>query len=607
MTGRSDFGMVKRTVAVLFATLGLLARSAHSYQPLPLDVDAGPISISLGLPLAQAQPPSGFFPLHVKIGNDTRDPHRWTMKITNGGMGRGRSTGFRQEIAVGAGEVKEVDLLVPRAGLMTPSFSYENLAGEMQGPGISGAGIFHLMSRYSGGQSSAFVVFSESLGVRAWSKIESEIKSAGFWHGSGVLESSRLSPYRSGKGSVTRGLNGSQVKLAELPPDSRALSGVAGLWVSSDDWAGLNQPLRDAIRDWVTAGGNLYVACIGGTRHEFASLPAHLDFDNPQPLGFGTVKLVKLVGGELPATETVLEILALDNAPLPQWKEDFDQKWPLADFVGVPRLNVPLVITFVGCFALIIGPFNLLWLAPARRRHRLFVTVPLLSAGASMVLFLMIAVSDGFGGSGGRDALVLFSTGENRVSLIQEQVSRTRLLFNRSFSFPEEAAISAFFPKTPGERPGQIERTGGTLSGDWFRSRSTQIQVIRTTIPSRAEVRLQPSSGGAPVLLSSAATTMHHLFYVDQEKNYWAGEELTPGRPLTLRASSKTDFDKWRNASAADFTQNLRTVLDRAANRPGYFYADAEAMPEAPLATLRTVSWPRQTILCLGPCTPAAP
>ena len=96
-------------------------------------------------------------------------------------------------------------------------------------------------------------------------------------------------------------------------------------------------------------------------------------------------------------------------------------------------------------------------------------------------------------------------------------------------------------------------------------------------------------------------------FISTRKSHYWAGEELTPGRPLTLRASSKTDFDKWRTASAADFTQNLRTVLNRAANRPGYFYADADAMPEAPLATLRTISWPRQTILCLGPCTPTAP
>ena len=352
MTGSRDFGLVKRTLVSLFATLGLLARSAHSYQPVPLDVDDGPISISLGLPFTQSQPSSGFFPLHVKIGNGTGDPHRWTIKITHGGMGRGQATGFRQEIAVGAGEVKEVDLLVPRAGLMTPSFSYENLAGEMQGPGISGAGIFHLMSRYSGGLSSAFVVFSESVGSRAWSKIESEIKSAGFWHGSGVLESSRLSSY----GSSPRGINGSQVKLAELPPDSRALSGVTGLWMSDADWISLNQPLRDAIRDWIMAGGNLYVACIGGTRHDFAPLPAHLEFDKPQPLGFGMVKLVKLVGGELPACGNRPRDSRAGQCAAPAMEGRLSiSKWPLAEFVGVPRLNVPLIITFVSCFALIIG------------------------------------------------------------------------------------------------------------------------------------------------------------------------------------------------------------------------------------------------------------
>ena len=65
-------------------------------------------------------------------------------------------------------------------------------------------------------------------------------------------------------------------------------------------------------------------------------------------------------------------------------------------------LNAPLLIGFILVFAVLVGPVNLFWLADASRRHRLFWSTPLISVAASLLLVGVIALQDGFGGSGER-------------------------------------------------------------------------------------------------------------------------------------------------------------------------------------------------------------
>ena len=37
--------------------------------------------------------------------------------------------------------------------------------------------------------------------------------------------------------------------------------------------------------------------------------------------------------------------------------------------------------------------------------------------------------------------------------------------------------------------------------------------------------------------------------------------------------------------------------------RRGYFYAAARSIPDAPLDTMKSVTWETQTVICFGPCT----
>jgi hypothetical protein len=369
--------------------------------------------------------------------------------------------------------------------------------------------------------------------------------------------------------------------------------------LSDGDWRGLDGPTRNAIGQWITDGGNLFVACTGPPHGVLANLPVLNKFGAPVPVGFGTARIVQMRDRSLDAKGAAKDILDLDSSPLPRWDEDFNS-WPLIGKVGLPGFSVPAIIAFVIVFAAAIGPVNLLWLASHRRRHRLFYTIPLLSVGGCLVLSVCILLGDGMGANGRCNALVLMSAGENRLSIVQEQVCRSHLLFTRSFRLPDDVSLASVSPKRA-ER--SLERSGGLVQGDWFRSRETEIQALQASTPSRAAVALQAPQDGAPVLLSSAAATFPEVYFVDASGKYWHGLNLTPGRPLKLEASNEIAYKTWLQAASDDFSRELHQLLDSVSARNGCFYATAERLPEAPITTLPSIHWDRQSVVCFGSCT----
>jgi hypothetical protein len=239
--------------------------------------------------------------------------------------------------------------------------------------------------------------------------------------------------------------------------------------------------------------------------------------------------------------------------------------------------------------------------------------VPLLSLGASVLLLVIIFIGDGIGADGARNALLFVPAGENRVSLIQEQMVRTRLLLKRTFELPETVAASYI---QQGNEPfsgrsssaGSLMREGKQMSGDWFRTRTVQGLFLRHTIPSRGEVVLRQGATpeAAPQLLSTMAGTLRHVFYVDAAGKYWQADELITGRPATLKPAEESEYRSWVTDASVTFSNGLREQWRQAAGRRGYFYAQADPVAENTIATLSSITWSQQAVVCLGPCTPEA-
>jgi hypothetical protein len=581
--------------------LGLaLANAAVGFQNEP-GIQTGAksgIEIHVGVPLGE-QPHSGFFPLHLRIQNDSASAHVWTLTFRN----NDQSASYRYTTAVGVGarQRREFDLLIPWAGLDSSVATYQSISCTISGPGVVN-GSFQFGSHYGGGAGMAMAAIAEPLGTSIWSGLQTKLKETQQLNDG----SQNLAAWRFAGGAgrnMGRGARGSAVRLDELPPDARAFSGLAGLWLSEADWRGQPGARRDAIRQWVMQGGRLF---IGGVANPKLPGLAELGSD-VTPLGFGEIRKVQMPGSALPIDETARQMLDLDNAPVPPWEQDFHESWPLRKAVGEPHLNVALIIVFVCVFGVLVGPVNLLVFAPPAKRYRLFFTVPLLSAGASVLLLGLIAFGDGVGGDGARNVLMLVPAGENRLTLFQEQMVRTRLLFQRSFELPETVAASYIGSAGTEFRDHaniSLAREGTRLSDDWFRTRAVQGLFLRTSIPSRGEVVLRP--GPAPELLSTLSSTLRHVHYIDAAGKYWVADELSTGRPTKLRPATVQQFKTWSEEVARPFSHSLRTQFNSALGRRGYFYAEAAPTEENTLATLRGLNWKEQHVVCLGACTPQA-
>lgn len=587
---------------ILAAVLALLAGVATAFQNVPgihVEPKSG-IEITVGVPLGE-QPYSGFFPVHVGIHNDTGSPHVWGLSF--GSNDSGTTARYKTSISVGAHQRREFDVLVPWPGLDSTQPNYRSIVGTITGPGVIN-GSFQFGSHYNSGLMMGMAAIAEPLGTSVWSSLESKLK-AGSLGLPNTTEGILGARFASGSGyrSGARTIHGSAVRLDELPADPRAFSGLAGLWVSEADWRAQPGARRNAIRQWVMEGGRLFIA--GGPVLKLPGLPALTD--NVTKLGFGEIRTVQLQGTSLGIDDTTSRMLELDAAPMPPWEQDFSEKWGLRNTVGEPRLNVALIITFVVAFGVLVGPVNLLVFAPPAKRYRLFFTVPLLSAGASLLLLGLIAFGDGVGGDGARNVLMLVPAGENRLSLFQEQMVRTRLLFQRNFELPETVAASYIGITADDNNPirerGNISltREGTTLSGDWFRTRAVQGLFLRSGIPSRGEVVLRP--GATPELLSTLASTLRHVHYVDAAGKYWVADELSTGRPGKLKPGTEAEFKAWSAEISKSFSHSLKAQFTSALRRPGYFYAEAAPGDENTIPTLRGIRWNNQRVVCLGPCT----
>jgi hypothetical protein len=560
--------------------------------------DGVPIRFDCELPFNEL-PPTGFYPVRFRIENGTPDSHTWEVTFSSSGSGsESRAMTWGTSLTVAGGQSREWDLLIPRSVLDSPGTRYEFVRGMVRGYGVSGNGNFGLPSKYIGGSKTAFTVVSDTLGNASWSKLEAEVKTLS----AGNTKNSELVSGRfSSMGRGGRILSGSSVTLSELPPDWRAFSGLASLWMTQRDWETLSSERRRAIRTWLNMGGQLYVGTDTGALAKAPLLPEGLQAGKAVALGLGEIKTFKLEGGELPIAETAKEVMALDGTLFPAWHQDFARDWSLVAYVGWPKLNVPLIIGFVCLFGLVIGPINLRLMAPPEKRHRLFLTVPLISIGASILLGLVIAVGDGFGGFGGRNALVYLPAGENQAFITQEQIARTRLLVGRSFEIPETVQLAAADTKRPDERS-SLERYGNSVSGDWFRSRAVQAHSLRAVVPTRAEIILQtPTANGAPSLLSSIGSPLQNVFYIDLSGKYWRADVVETGKPTPLRPSTQENFEMWQNGVQADMSDHMSAALSSAAKRPGYFYGMTNTLPEAPLETLKGINWTKQNVICFGP------
>ena len=93
-------------------------------------------------------------------------------------------------------------------------------------------------------------------------------------------------------------------------------------------------------------------------------------------------------------------------------------------------------------FAVLVGPLSLFLWAPAGKRQRLFLLIPAISVGFSLLLLLLILAGDGTGGTGSREVLIQVNPQDHSALISQNQICKTSVLLNNTFQLPENAGIT---------------------------------------------------------------------------------------------------------------------------------------------------------------------
>lgn len=392
------------------------------------------------------------------------------------------------------------------------------------------------------------------------------------------------------------------------PTDWRAYAGYRSVVVSDQEWRDMDPGARVAIGHYAKSGGTVVVIVPDeSAASTLPGFPKPDDPNRPGRVGLGkALTLLKADANDKTLT-TAINKSGSENFPsgstterVGEWKRNAPEFFPQKSSTLTSLL---MLVVLVG-FAILIGPVNLFVLAPAKRRHRLFFSVPVIALSTSALLLIFVLLSDGLGGKGHRFLLIENrpADGEAVNHVIQYQTSRCGVLFSTGFTSGVSAIIqdlgndSMNFRRAPSGEAKELIAEPDNLegAGAWFVSRTSQHYRVAATVPGRGRIEIR-GSGASAKLTSTFAYAIDALWFRDKEGNWWKSGPLKMGEPGGVEAVAATEprtewMDRLRQAPT-----EITNRANEAAQRRGSFIAFTSA-PEA-VATHSSIDWTDQAVV----------
>jgi len=538
----------------------------------------------------------GAMPFHIAIRNDTNRDLTWRVELTEGRRGgRNLTTQSVQRIEVEAGGEVTRDMLLRFSPTFTTS-TYRQLEISATAPGLPPVQRF---ISYQTNRTFPVIAISRPLARGSLTHLDEYVKNQG-----------------SGNQRFAEPFD-----VKTLPDEWLAYTGLDGLLIDLAGWRSLRDAQRRAVLSWVRLGGRLEVYASSRTApdltvEELAIPELEVDADDPLRASFSLGRIVtRSWNGERIETDAAARYSTVTarNAAL---QNDFGYDWGLADAFGERRFDAAWVFVPLLIFAVLVAPVNLFFFAPKGKRHRLFVTTPLISVGACLLIVVIILLEDGVGGRGMRVVFADLQSHpqEMRLYLSQEQISRTGVMVDPGFTAeapldldPVNLRRSVFNPLSPGSnRSTDYMIDGNDFDGGFFRSRSEQGFSLRSVRPTRARIESTPAEdGGAPRLVSSLPASLETLFLRDGRGRTWRTPPdhppVAPGDVIPLEAADENTFTDWVTEKTRRFSESQRNRIRRLAGKTDdrYFAVPADGEPFT-IATHDAIRWERETILLTG-------
>lgn len=568
---------LRRGAAAGVAALVLLAGAARAEVTANIAMADGSLSTIRMVALPNQLYSGGFLPVRVRIENRAGEVRTWRVTFAHGNAVGGRNA-LESVFAFTVPATTSQETVV-----FVPAGTVGQLRGTIDGPDVAND---HFMLPFASAgfrNWNTHVVALTSL-MPAVSKLAAaeivELKKQAAARTPTTRAGSRF-PTRVSPGMINSVLDSiTYADPAQWPADWRTWSQFKVMLAPEAAWQVLDPARQRALREWIALGGRLVL------------LPEREGRRTEVPHGLG---LFRTLAKPLEETGPMELSRALTNSGAPPgtmqafWHppELVEKSDPLLDL----KIGGRWLVGFLIGFGLLVGPVNLFYLAPVGRRHRLFLTIPLMSLCGAVVLIAVVFISDGFGGRGHRQALVVLLPTDHEAVVLQRQVSRTGMIFRRGFALSADTDLQR--RSDTGAQSVELWRHGTAVGGDWFTSRSVQYHDLRRITPTRARIDLVEGgqAGRAPVLQSSVGATLKSVRYLDVAGNYWKADELPPGRRVTLEPTGD------RPAYGA-----MSVTLSR-----GCFFAEGGPGDLAPIPTLASIHWTDQAVHFTGRLEEASP
>ncbi|MCE9518617.1 MAG: hypothetical protein K8R87_03490 [Verrucomicrobia bacterium] len=576
-------------------------QAAGKNIPIPTDPTSG-ITIEIASWL-DACPPGGMASFTLKITNGSNAAHDWNVTATDP-YNSGTTSTF--SVSVPAGRTAEVPFTVATGLRDSGSSNYRMLNFTVTGHGsVGSSGQFQQpdsLSKYSHSSATPFLAMSSQLALKGWSALNDKFEKAATAGGGGSSSSGI-------------GFDATQVDMAKAPEDWRGYSGIAQLWMTDGEWSAMGSGAKAAMLEWVALGGRIILFGDDLSDATLTGLKVPpLGPDGVRRIGAGRILTQNWLQKTFPVADAYKLTTSLSDDSMPKQLAKYGSAaWKLRDAVAAPSLRALLIFGFIVVFGILVGPVNLYWLAGAKRRQRLFWTTPLISLAGSALLVALMIMQDVIGGSGARRVLALMLPEQNKIALVQEQISRTGVLLGRSFAIEEPSwmqqvsadttSSSAYNPR--GEMGRQFRESDQlTRSGDWFNNRAVQAQVINAVRPSRGHIEVFPGSGvdDPPSVVSSLGVTLTNVFIIDDQRRCWRAEQIGTGERKITKSCTHGEFKSWiQSVAFNEMGPASSAALNNLNLLPGHAYAESAEASKFAVKTLDSIRWNDERVIFAGP------
>ncbi len=615
----SHRAVIPLTLALIGIQVGTIGAQSGGLSIKKTYTKPGDPLISLEMSsLIERLPPSGYHPVRVKIINDSPIDRTWKFSFVSSDSSSGERNRLRSNFSVicNATSVAGVDLVIPVVSVLNARHygQLESILDVTVSPSAPLPQSSDRLTTEMAQESSTIwpaVIYSE--------KIQTS-------NGNALDKATSLhlygAPPGGGGGWRSSAEFGGGFLAKSMPDDWRAYIGYDACILTDLEWNELPAGARNALRKWNRLGGTLIIYTTNsGTNLNTLGFGGNAARVSVSDSGWGTTLLKPLPSNGLLEAPEVVQLVDSNvkktgGPRVSDLRENFRSNWKLQDALGKKFSQIILVIIVLVVFGVLVGPINLFVFARAGKRHKLFISTPLISLGASVILLGLILLQDGFGGYGQR--LILREVGpDNTTYISQEQIARTGVLLKTGFTTSEPGYLSPlrigesrWARITEGNGGGKgrynIEITAGGLkaTGDWFKSSSEHGHIFETIRPSRERISLVGNSGN-PTVNSTFDFIIKKVFYRDPGGQLWTTSDVQQGRNTTMSPVEETEFTSWFNELRERFGPRNRTRLDLSRDRLGYFYGFA---PETDgIDSLSSLDWQTTSTFITGQLSPENP